>query len=341
MIIYNHPNKSLAVHESLTTGRCFAHSFPSFSSASTPRCQSCETKIDIKHGVLWTKSGEPSFCRRFCWIPYGRNDVNLYVENRDTVYWTVWSTLFFVQNKAMFQVWHDSQMVLLVQPKPEDAGTYEPSTTCQHRYSYYLDWNWKLKSLPLLVLAIKIGPHPQSLRKIHLCVYLCSCSLCEGSQKKTFISFREYQKYWPAWIHFLRSNQRGLFNQFRFQKNSPVPQPHKKQVWRCRFCPSSKYSVAATSASPNQLHQNQHASACGATRAEQTNLQSKCSWKDLVQCHNSCISMMSAWYQDANVVTLLLPQYFLRFCSTLSTFQQSHRIEAMYLPTWLSHLRCF
>ena len=118
MIIYNHPNKSLAVHESLTTGRCFAHSFPSFSSASTPRCQSCETKIDIKHGVLWTKSGEPSFCRRFCWIPYGRNDVNLYVENRDTVYWTVWSTLFFVQNKAMFQVWHDSQMVLLVQPKP-------------------------------------------------------------------------------------------------------------------------------------------------------------------------------------------------------------------------------
>ena len=67
----------------------------------------------------------------------------------------------------------------------------------------------------------------------------------------------------------------------------------------------------------------------------------KCSWKDLVQWHNSCISMMSAWYQDANVVTLLLPQYFLGFCSTLSTFQHSHRIKATYLPTWISHLRYF
>lgn len=41
-------------------------------------------------------------------------------------------------NKAMFQVWHDSHMVLLVQPKLENAGTSEPSTTCQHRCSYVL-----------------------------------------------------------------------------------------------------------------------------------------------------------------------------------------------------------
>lgn len=122
-MIRNHPNKSLAVHESLTTGRFLLTAFQASLLLPLPVASPVKQKSTLSMGCCELKAANQVsagvFVESQMENPWKNSMLIIGIP-----YIELYDPPFFLpkMNKAMLQVWNDSHMGLLAQPKQEKAG---------------------------------------------------------------------------------------------------------------------------------------------------------------------------------------------------------------------------